>query len=520
MPKLSRVTLAAATLGATIVAAMVETGGDGLQAFAQERLVAAGALALAVGSAVALGIIIGRGKSGAPGPAVTAMAAPSPVAPVAAPTRVETMLLIRGGLKKFANMLLALTAEAPAPAARPKANQPRPFGEMRTTRSPTVMAGSIQLLGMAEIKQRLGARWSDVADIACRIAEQTIQRHISVEDAYQRHGGETFVLCFASPDKAHAEAKTRTIAEEIVTHLAQQKPRIALRVDHTVAELEWGDIDKGETGSIAELIARELREVREGAEAAARSWRNEMVRSAGIHVRPIWHPARRVVSIYRAMLKEQTGAHAMQRLAGVTTPEEVKSTLHELDCLIVGRSIKALHRLLHAGGMAQMLVPVNFNSLSDRTAREKYLALCRDIPPHYKRFLLFEVHGAATGTPVSRLVEIALALKPYCHGVLLELPARGGHLQELASVGLLGLAVDAKSLPHDASQAATALTRLVSAATALNLKVFVHGADTVDILEVAQKAQADYVDGAAVARPMAEPKAAYHWTPHYQTDRR
>lgn len=424
------------------------------------------------------------------------------------------MAFIRTGLKKLAGMLLALTVDAPLPAASPKANPPRSFGEMRKANARTLVAGSIQLLGLAEIKQQLGARWSEMADIAVRIAEQTIRRHISAEDAYQRHGKETFLLCFASPDKAHAEAKTRTIAEEIAMLLAQQSPDIPLRVDHTVAEMEWADIDKGGAESIAEVMARELRQVRERAEASARAWRNDLVRNAGIRFGPIWQSSRRIITGYRAMLNEQTGTRALQRLAGITTPEELKSTLHEIDCLILGRAIKALDRLLHAGGTAQMLVSVNFNSLSTRATREKYLSLCRDIPQQYKRLLLFEVHGAPNGTPVSRLVEIALALKAYGHGVLVEPPVSGGQLQELASVGLFGLSVAAKSLPCNGGNATTALTRLVSAANSLNLKVFVHGADTVGILDAAQKARADYVDGRAVALPMAEPKTAYHWTPH------
>ena len=53
-----------------------------------------------------------------------------------------------------------------------------------------------------------------------------------------------------------------------------------------------------------------------------------------------------------------------------------------------------------------------------------------------------------------------------------------------------------------------------AAGTALSLKVFVHGADTVGILDAAQKARADYVDGRAVALPMDEPKTVYRWTPH------
>lgn len=423
------------------------------------------------------------------------------------------MASLRTGLKKLASMLLTLAADASPPAAHANAHTSRPFGDMRASTSPTVMAGSIQLLGMNEIRRKLGPRWSAVADIACRTAEQTIQRHISPEDAYQRHGDETFVLCFSSPDKARAEAKTGTIAEEIATLLARQTPPIPLRVDHTVAEVAWADIDNGETDSIAELIAGELREARERTEAAARAWRKELLRTAGIRFGPIWRPSRRFVTGYRALLNEQTGAHVIQRLAGASTPEDLRNTLHDLDCLIVGRAIKALDRLLHAGGMAQVVVPVNFNSLSDRFAREKYLNLCRDIPHYYKRHLLFEVHGAAHGTPVSRLIDSALALKPYGRGVLLELPAIERQLPELESVGLFGVSIDAKSLPHNVGETTAALARLVAAAAALGLKVFVHGADTLGVLEAAQKARADYVDGRAVALPLAKPKVAYRWAP-------
>jgi len=423
------------------------------------------------------------------------------------------MTYLRTGLKKLASLLLAMTDDNRQPNDGKDTGSPRTFRQMRAANAPTIMVGNIQLLGMERIKQRLGDQWSAVADIAFRIAEQTIQRHIAAQDAYQRHGAETFVLCFASPDKAYAQAKTNAIAEEIATLLSRQTPSIPVRVDHTVAEVKWADIDKGGADSIADQIARELRQVRERTESSARAWRNELLHAAGIRFGPIWHPPGNIVTGYRTVLNEQTGTQALNRLTGVTTPEELKRTLHELDCLLVGRAIRSLDRLLHAGGMAQILISVNFNSLSSRVTREKYLNLCRDIPEHCKRFLLFEVLGAPNGTPISRLIEIALALKPFGHGVLVEPPVSGNQLQELASVGLFGLSVDAKSLPHHVGQATTGLTRLVSAAASLNLKVFIHGADTVGLLDAARTARADYVDGRAVCLPMVEPKTAYRWTP-------
>src|SRR5690606_36802908 len=130
-------------------------------------------------------------------------------------------------------------------------------------------------------------RWTAVAASAVRIAEETIRRHLSTDDAYQRHGEDAFVLCFASPDKAHAEARTKAIVAEITHRLGSENPGVALRVDHTVAELDWADLDDAQ-GSIVEVIARELRQVWEKTEASARAWRRELLRSAGIRFSPIW----------------------------------------------------------------------------------------------------------------------------------------------------------------------------------------------------------------------------------------
>lgn len=386
------------------------------------------------------------------------------------------------------------------------------LGDIRHPAAATVMAGSIQLLGMADIKKQLGQRWTAVAASAGRIAEETIRRHLSTDDAYQRHGEDAFVLCFASPDKGHAEARTKAIVAEITQRLGSENPGIALRVDHTVAELEWADLDDAE-GSIAEIIARELREVREKAEAAARAWRRELLRSAGIRFNPIWSPRERTVMAFRATLDEQTGRHAMGRLSSVTTPDDLKTTLHELDCLIVGRAVKGLDRLLQEGGKARVVVPVNVNSLSTKAARDAYLNLCRDIPQAHSRFVLFELHGATAGTPVTRLVEIALALRPFCLGVVVETPAAGAELQKLSEARVLGISVDDKALPRGAAQSSAALKRLAAAASALEMKVFMHGADTVGSLESARQAPVDYVDGRAVDFPLTDLKSAYRWIP-------
>jgi two-component system cell cycle sensor histidine kinase PleC len=105
MPRLACATIASVAVTVALVAlaaALAIPVGDGLQALAQHRLVVAGSLFLAVASAVALGIAIGRGMSGDAGPSTTATAELPRVEPVTAQARAESMA--RAETEFLANM--------------------------------------------------------------------------------------------------------------------------------------------------------------------------------------------------------------------------------------------------------------------------------------------------------------------------------------------------------------------------------------------------------------------------------
>ena len=94
MPRLARMTISLATVTAALVvlaAALADPAIGDLQVRAQHRLIAAGALMLAVTSAVALGIAIGRGMSGIDEPSMAGMIELPPPEPVTALARAEAM---------------------------------------------------------------------------------------------------------------------------------------------------------------------------------------------------------------------------------------------------------------------------------------------------------------------------------------------------------------------------------------------------------------------------------------------
>ncbi|HEX6963770.1 MAG TPA: hypothetical protein VF175_18020 [Lacipirellula sp.] len=365
---------------------------------------------------------------------------------------------------------------------------------------------------MSKIKNSVGARWDDLAGAAYQIVEESIREFLTDDDTYERRDDEIYVLCFGNADKAEAEAITESIVREIKTRIADETSDLNIRVNHTVASLAWDDLERDDV-TIADAIAEELRTISESAEAATAAWRRHILRNAQVRYAPMWSPASRVVSVHRVLLDEETGAGALKRMAGLSAADELMATLFDLDCLIIGRSIKKLHQLLQGGGKAQLLVPVNFNLLTDKQSRDRYLNLCRGIPDPYKRYLLFELHSIPAGTPTSRMIEIALALQAHASGIVVEVPATGVQVSDFAATAISGISANFGVLSQKLPEAGAVLTRLAAIATTSKLKFFLHGVDTIGLSELAIRAHVDLMDGRAIALTTDELKSAYRWKP-------
>lgn len=431
--------------------------------------------------------------------------------------------MFRTALRKIGTYFIELTEQSGIPARKdsridegtstPHNFADRTRGILRQSASgrPTFLAASVQLVGLDEIRRTLGERWRSVAGIAKRVAEETIREVLGEQDTFERLGDESFIVCFAGVDKNQATAKTRAIVDAIRSRLDQQTPNHGLTLDHTVAELEWGpQHESGE--SLVSVIADQLRQIRTEADAASKAWRRELLKNAIVMYSPIWNTEKGIVAVYRCLLDEETGRQVLRRFGAISGPDEVRAAAADLDCLMVGRTLQALHSLLSDAGTAQLVIPVNFNVLSDRNSREAYLKLCRDIPEAYRPHLLFELHSVPHGTPSSRTLELSLALKQYSFGVIVEIPLSVTRLRDLAASSIHGVSINAKTLSGSIGDSAARLGRLAASARALNLKTFVYAVDTLGHADTVLKTQVDFIEGRAIAPYLPTPKTAHFWT--------
>src|SRR5712691_6351184 len=70
----------------------------------------------------------------------------------------------------------------------------------------SVSAGCFHLVGLAEVRKRLGPSWERVQDKVHAQTRRIIERHIAPRDVYFPNGPEDYVLVFAAMGKLAAQA--------------------------------------------------------------------------------------------------------------------------------------------------------------------------------------------------------------------------------------------------------------------------------------------------------------------------
>jgi GGDEF domain-containing protein len=433
--------------------------------------------------------------------------------------------MLRRSLKSFASFLLSVADERPSAAALAQRNtrvrreqfdrRVRKVVAKRPDGSATIVAGTVQLVGLSDIRKALGDdAWAAVAGKAHKITEATIRSHLAEEDAFDRRDDETYILCFADSNKIEAAQKAERIVARVKERLVEELPRAAerIRVDHEVSEVEWS-ADEADNVPLIDFLAGSLRKVREEADRAAKQWRHTLVHEATLVYAPLWRPKTRIVPMFRCLLDDATGRTALDRLRTLAGIDALLEATSELDCVMFSHAVKALHVLVQDGGTAALVVPVSFHTLNDRRLRERFTTLCGNMPEAYRQFMIFELRAVPPGIPDIRLIELIQQLKPLGKSVILEMPVDEQRAMRLAGIGLFGFALDLARISDRKMNPEVYLARYARHAKSASLNAILLGVSTLGLADAAVKAEIDYIGGEAIAHSLDAPKNAYHWNP-------
>ncbi|MFV3073317.1 hypothetical protein [Niveispirillum fermenti] len=322
-------------------------------------------------------------------------------------------------------------------------------------RDPT-QAGSIHLMGLESLHEKLGNRWEGIASRVHQLAEKLLTQHLSAHDAWFRHGAEAYVVVFAHLGPDQARLVCAKVVEELQVMLLGGADTDSITVRTAMHEM----------GSEMVLVPANLRQMLDAARAGAVApphgpamppsaaegvARHAPMEKAGplqVRYRPVWDVGRQVLSLYMARgCRTRAGRSPLWGYDCLEDPADPQQIL-DLDIRVAHESLATALELYDNRFRFFLSLPIHFESLAATTRRQTLLHVLRDIPRHLLPFTTYHFHGMPAGVPAGRLSELVAAVKPFGSTVMLEVPLTG---MDLGGIEASGIRVVNAALPPGAS---------------------------------------------------------------------
>jgi GGDEF domain-containing protein len=390
-----------------------------------------------------------------------------------------------------------------------------------------IAAGSFHLVGLAEIRERLGKDWERVRDKVHRQTQRIIERHIAPRDVYFPGGPDDYVLVFAEMGKAAAQLICAKITQEVQRTLLGDSETVEIGVRTLVSETDGSlRIEKAKLSDLvasAAVAAQAVDPVAPpaGATAASQSrspaWETMQATRAAprqaaasalavygeIVYRPIWDVQREALTTYLS-----------RRAPPVTKtqpPPPSPEQLAQLDSEALRSGIEVLADLYQNKFRLRLSFPVSFEAISAVPRFRSYLELCRAIPEDLRKLVAFELVDLPTGVPNGRLAELAAALRPYCGLVTATVDWVRTDLSQYANTGIR--MVNAVILPGTEEKRTLAdMDRFARAAEKAGLLTAVEGVTTSSVALAAKGAGIGFISGDRIGPCIEVPEHMLRFT--------
>jgi PAS domain S-box-containing protein len=317
------------------------------------------------------------------------------------------------------------------------------------------VAGKIRLIGLDEVKEALGSRWTAVAARAMASAEHVIQRRCGPHDTFSRTPDGGFLIYFADTTEEEAGFRAAALAREIRTRLVGDgETEATASVSAIAAAVDVPHMPGRPADMLATVIGERLNSRLAEIEARARETLRQAVRATSCRLEPVRsRRTREVVAHFARLPLEQE----QRILAAYSTLPMSERQDFDFDRLVLGMAAGQAITEIAAGGSLLIPVNVDFEVFLERRRTERYVAACQALDNRLRERLVLVLSGMPKGFPKSRVLECVMRLRPFCHGIGFQSDSMEAPSVELS---LLGAAIVVLRQDRQAARTAKDTERL------------------------------------------------------------
>ena len=217
---------------------------------------------------------------------------------------------------------------------------------------------------------------------------------------------------------------------------------------------------------------------------------------------PVWGAVQSLVSTYACALPPAPGAGPAPGMSQA-----------DRDRLLLGNIIRGLETVDHRKSSALLIAAVDFETLTSKDSRQKFMDLCRRVPSSSRKFILFEICNLAGFAPWPEANRVWQELQPYCLSIIVRLPLENPLMDGIETPKLYAFSTDLGHLDAKAAVGRADIAAFVGAAEAKGLRTLAHGVNRTSVGKWALSAGVAYMSGEAIAPAEIMAKPTYGYDP-------
>ena len=373
------------------------------------------------------------------------------------------------------------------------------------TSTTPLLGGSLELVGLDDVRSALGATWDMVRDRVRRVAETELQAQLGPNDFYRIHNSSTYLICFVDQGEPAVRRKVTLISQRIRDVLLREFPfiRNRIRPEHAIASLGAETLAK-DGGTLVDRLFAHMQTIKREADRAVLDAVPRLIERSRILFWPSWGTSRNVVAFNRCALDRRMPTPVLD---SSTRAGAYGAGLANLDFLVLSRAAKTLHELKQMGRVAPLLIPVQFQTLSDPNGLLTYIKLIEAIHEGYRHLIalqIVDIHGSVKAQAVMDVVQ---QLSQSVKWLSLTFDLSDPRILECAQAPVWALATDLGGQRSTDSALYPKLRRFQAAASQAQLNTFAHGVNSIGLALAGIKAGITYLDGSAIHPAADDPRA-------------
>lgn len=295
----------------------------------------------------------------------------------------------------------------------------KPYGKTYEEALENLITGSIQIIGLEEVRAQYSEQWGRIRKDVMTIADAFLSRKLGRHDIFVPLDDGHFALLFADVTREEALKKSRSIAADLVNKLFGELPGGEL-ISVEAAMLEIEDFDGlDRIRSLEDLVACFRQAIVKSQDKEAREFR-ERKPEINVKFRPLINRRKGFVAMNEAVSSCELDGRGATLGEGDPVFNGSSRLRAEMDFLVLRETGKFLKNLGGVGNKPIIFLSVHFETLANAFCRGKYARILAALPPYTGHHIVLNVQDIAPGVPNSRYRQIFTSLRLLVLGFTFE----------------------------------------------------------------------------------------------------